>query len=216
MSFTKQEQAVIQHPILKKITVRVRGISPMIHERFPAKAQQQMAAKHRGDAKKGKEKRDPEADFRDSLIVHERGKDGKPKTYGVKAVWFKSAMAYIAAQDRLKSNVHRQVAVGHTFAPEETLPIICGKGDPHMRIGENGEPGDIVRNANGVCDIRYRGEFSEWAVDLPITFNECRVSTEQVLAWLEEAGRGSGVGGWRPQKGGSCGMYEIEKVVGDV
>jgi len=212
----KQETGVISKPEQVKLTVRVRGISPLIHERFSSRAKGPMADKQAGKPSHGKVKRTQEViekEYQDSLYVYSRGKNGKPKQYGVKAIWFKAGMAYIAAQDRKKSDVHRQLRVGHTFEPEELLPIIMnGNGDPHMRIGEDGTPGDTVRNANGVADIRYRGEFSEWVVDVPITFNARRVSKEQVLAWLEEAGTGSGCGGWRPQKGGQCGMYEIEKV----
>ena len=170
-----------------------------------------MADKQGGKAKKGKEARDPNQEYLDSLIVHKPGKTKASTVYGVRAVWFKLGMLDVAKEDKMGSKVRRNVRIGHTFDPEETLPIKCGKGDPHIRIGDDGLQGDRTRLASGVTSISYRGEFSNWEVDVPIEFNSTRVSEEQVLAWLEEAGRACGAGDWRPQRNGQCGMYEIAK-----
>jgi hypothetical protein len=33
---------------------------------------------------------------------------------------------------------------------------------------------DMVRIGMGTADIRYRGEFPEWSVDVPLRFNRLR------------------------------------------
>jgi len=206
----KQEVQIVK-PLRKTMIVEVEGLTSLIHNRFSSRAKLQMAAKHAQEAKKGKGKREPEQEFEDSLIVFARDKKGKPKKYGVRAIWFKLAMNHVAKEDKLGATVFRNIQVGKTFEPGELLPITPANGsDPHMRAGEDGTPGDTVRNANGSADIRYRGEFSPgWRVKIPITFNASRISEEQVLAWLDEAGTASGIGDWRPQKGGQCGMFKI-------
>jgi len=207
---TKKTQVQIARPVRKTMIVEIEGITPLIHERFSDKSKKQMADKHAQKAKAGRPKRDPEQDFRDSLIVFKRDKKGRPTKYGVKAQWLKLAMAFVAKEDKEGTRVYRNVQVGKTLFPDELLPLVIKNGDPHMRIGEDGNPGDTVRNANGSADIRYRGEFSPgWRVKVPITFNSNRISEEQILAWLDEAGTASGIGGWRPQKGGQCGMFRI-------
>jgi hypothetical protein len=77
----------------------------------------------------------------------------------------------------------------------------------------NGEPRpreDMVRLQGNTADIRYRGEFVEWSIDLPITYNARIVSAEQIVAMLDAGGFGTGIGEWRPEKDGQFGRFHVE------
>ena len=208
-----KKETYFSQPIYKRIEVEIEGITPLIYERFSSPAKAGIDRNHT-EGKKGKSDRplkDPDKDFLESLYIIEKDKNGRPKVCGVKAIWFKAGMGFVAAEDKMRNTVYRNIRVGRTFDPNELLPVIPAvKGDPHLRIGEDGTRGDMVRNANGVVDLRFRGEMSAgWRVVVPIEFTASRVGEAQVLAWLDEAGRASGCGGWRPEKGGQAGMYRV-------
>lgn len=61
----------------------------------------------------------------------------------------------------------------------------------------------------GTADIRYRGEFQEWSALLPIQYNAGVITKEQLANMLNMGGFAVGVGEWRPEKGGSYGMYHV-------
>jgi GntR family transcriptional regulator len=57
---------------------------------------------------------------------------------------------------------------------------------------------DMVRVGMGTADIRYRGEFTTWSMDLPIRYNARAVSVEQLVLIFDAGGFGTGIGEWRP------------------
>jgi hypothetical protein len=83
--------------------------------------------------------------------------------------------------------------------PGELIKI---EGEPQMRE-------DMVRVGMGKPDIRYRGEFMPWTVDLPILYNARVISDEQLANLIVTAGFSVGVGEWRPEKDGSYGMWGL-------
>ena len=85
---------VIELPELKKQFVQIRliGDSPLIVHRFGEKARKMMLDKQMGKAKSGKEAKNPEADYEESMYRTEEGSPGFP------AIAFKAA-AVNAAND---------------------------------------------------------------------------------------------------------------------
>ena len=68
---------------------------------------------------------------------------------------------------------------------------------------------DMVRVGMGAADLRYRGEFKEWSVILPIRFNTAVFTHEQIINLFNLGGFACGIGEWRPERGGSFGMYHV-------
>ena len=77
------------------------------------------------------------------------------------------------------------------------------KGKPNMRE-------DMVRIGMGTADIRYRPEFKEWSVTLPLRYNADKISLDQIVNMFNLAGFGVGVGEWRPEKDGTHGMFHVQ------
>lgn len=195
----QQEEAQVQIPGLgvKVIEVPIRGVSPLIVHQFSEKARKMMAEKQAGAARKKKEPKVPENDYRESLYVL----PGKPNAYGFPAVGFKKAMISAC---RHVDGIPMTMARGafHVVATHGDLVEIMGT--PEMRT-------DTVRLETGVADIRYRGEFRQWKARLTIRYMATSITPSQLLHILNVAGFAVGVGENRPEKSGaSFGQFEID------
>lgn len=177
-----------------KITVmplRIIGDSPLISHKWSDKAKQMMLDKQMGKAIPKKAPKDPEQEYLDSLYVHPDG------GYGFPAVAFKAAaVSACRSVDGIKMTEAR--AAFHI--PGELVRI---EGSPEMRE-------DMVRIGMGTADIRYRGEFKEWAATLMIRFNQNVLTPSQIGNLFNVAGFGVGIGEWRPEKDGSYGMFHVQ------
>jgi hypothetical protein len=190
------EKILIPVPVTRILRVTVKGTSPLICNKFSAKAKRQIEDKKGQKAKTAKGKSDPEAEYRESLYPL----DGKG--YGFKANAFKLAMVAACTYCDGMSKVY---AKGAFFVMGDLLLI---NGKPHMRE-------DMVRvpPGRGGADIRYRGEFDKWSIDLDIRFNANLISAEQVVNLLSIAGFHIGIGEMRPSaplKPGTNGMFEVK------
>lgn len=182
---------VIELPELKRQFVQIRliGDSPLIVHRFGEKARKMMLDKQMGKAKSGKEAKNPEADYEESMY---RTEDGQP---GFPAIAFKAA-AVNAAND---AGIQKTLARRAFHVAGEIIPI---DGMPTMRE-------DIVRIAMGTADIRHRAEFRHWAVTLDVVYNAGIISLEQLINLFQIAGFGVGVGEWRPERNGTYGTFHV-------
>lgn len=175
---------------IQRITIRVIGDSPLIMHKWSDKAKRMMLDKQMKKAKAAKEAKDPEQDFRDSLYEHPEG------GYGFPAVAFKSS-----AVDAC-SHVDGITKVEARGAFHIVGDMVKVEGEPTPRE-------DMVRIGMGTADIRYRGEFREWAATLSVRYNASVLSAEQIVNLFNTAGFALGVGEWRPQRDGSFGMFHV-------
>lgn len=173
---------------LVDVTVRLNGTAPLICHKWSEKAKRQMLDKQMKRATKGKDAKDPEADYRDSLYEHPDG------GYGFPSVAFKAAA--VRAGTYMD---HKMTFLRGAFHVQGELVKI--EGEPSMRE-------DMVR-VGMTTDIRYRGQFETWAVDLPVRINAAVLSMEQLAALFHVAGFSVGVGEWRPEKNGQNGTFEV-------
>jgi hypothetical protein len=177
---------------IKLISVRIVGDSALICHRWSHKAKKQILDKQMGVPSEGKEHKDPEADYRDSLYAHPDGGCGFP------TIAFKDAA--VQACTSLGKSVTK-VAARQAFHIVGELVRI--EGEPRMRE-------DMVRVGQGTADIRYRGEFPQWACNLTIRYNARVLTAEQISNLLNTAGFAVGVGEWRPEKDGSFGLFHVQ------
>lgn len=175
---------------VRRITVRIVGDSPLITHAWSQKAKQMMLDKQMKKGTQAKEAKDPERDYEESLYRLADGSCGFP-AIGVKASAIRGAkgLGMVMADTRAAFHIEGDL-----------LPI---NGEPRMRE-------DMVRVGMGTADIRYRGEFPDWSIDLPIAYNARIVSAEQIVAMLDAGGFGTGIGEWRPEKDGQFGRFHVE------
>ena len=183
----------IQLPKLdvRVITVKIVGDAPLICHKWSEKAKKQILDKQTGKASAGRELKNPEQDFEDSLYEFPGG------GYGFPAIAFKNAA--VTACTSLGKSITK-VAARQAFH-------ICGElvkieGTPAPRE-------DMVRVGMGTADIRYRGEFPEWSCTLTIRYNARVLTAEQISNMLNTAGFAVGVGEWRSEKDGSFGLFHV-------
>ena len=179
--------------------VPVIGTAPLIVHAWSEKSKQQMLDNQQG-RKKQKENRNPEAEYESSMY---RLPDG---TYAFPALAFKSAIvggARFYDKSVTMAALKRLLYVGGV-GPEALLPLIVAS-EPKMRE-------DMVR-VGMTTDLRYRAQFDEWSVIIPIRYAPSMIDLESVVALVDAGGAGDGVGEWRPEKGGTFGSFQVDDSV---
>ena len=176
---------------LSTLRVTVKGITPLICNRYSEDVQGDMEAAQQGGAKRGKKPRDPEAERKRELYMTDDSR------YGFPAGAFKLAMVRAATDADMKMTDARRAF--HVIG--DILPI-RGAG-PFPRT-------DRVVLGGKTTSIAYRPEFRDWEMDIEIRYNVRAISAEQLINLLQLAGFGVGIGAWRPDKKGNFGMFEVK------
>ena len=195
----------------QEVRIRILGTAPLVVSRFSEKARRMMLDAQQG-RKKVKEVRDPEADFYAARhrIGDGEGWDGFPAP-GLKGAIVGGARFF---QDRkLNMTLLKQSVLVMGEGDDMLVPIMAGEG---KRYGADVEPvmrEDLVRNATGVADFRFRPQYMPWHMDLQILYVPTLMSIETVIA-LVDAGGFVGIGEGRPgsrmSQTGTWGTFEVD------
>lgn len=176
---------------VRTIRIKLIGDSPLICHAWSAKAKKQMLDKQMGIATAGKEPKDPERDYQESLYHLPGGGHGFP------AVAFKNAA--VTACTSLGKAITKVAARQALHVNGELVKI---HGEPTMRE-------DMVTVGMGTADIRFRGEFKVWSCVLEVRYNARVLTEEQVVNLFNVAGFAVGVGEWRPERDGQYGLFHV-------
>lgn len=216
-------EAVTIKPIeLKSVKVRLVGDTPLIMHAWSEKAKREMLEAQQGKSKgKKKEPKNPVNDFIQSLYWLE----GKPDVdnftpeeeceqkfieavqngakFGFPVTAFKQAAN--SAAYRLGWVKNQMGLRGAYFIEADENGFVEVHSDPPIMRE------DCVKIGMGTADLRYRGEFRSWYVDLTIKYNaNGEFSLENLLNIINAGGFVCGAGEWRPEKDGQFGMYHIQ------
>ena len=220
---TKKEEIVEIKPIeVQKVTVKIVGDTPLIMHAWSQKAKLEMLQAQQGKAKgKKKDPKNPVYDFIESMYWI----DGKPEVentmseedceeafakaikngakFGFPVTAFKQAA--ISAAYRMGWSKDKMSLRGVFFIDANEDGLVEIKSDtPIMRE-------DMVKIGMGTADIRYRGEFRNWSVELTVGFNiNGNYSLNNIINIINAGGYVCGAGEWRPERDGQYGMYHIE------
>lgn len=215
MAIQKKEIIEIKRPEIVKTTVRIVGDTPLIMHRWTKKAKQQMLDKQMGKGTVKKEPKEPVTDFIQSMYwmtplptemteeafnaaIRDGAKFGFPVT-AIKQAAISSAYRCGMSKDK----VSLQGAFFITGVGQEQLAEVKYSAPPHIRE-------DMVR-IPGSADIRYRGQFDSWYMDLEISYNKASAySLKDVVNLIDLGGYNCGIGEWRPEKSGQSGMFHVE------
>jgi hypothetical protein len=193
------ETLVITPPDFRVLELQIQGTSPLLINRFSAKAIEQMrAAQEAGGAAKSKKAREPK-DFdrlyEDAKHVSEEGWEG-----------------FHAASIRNGAiSACRAAGVVMTRAK---LCIFClpdgfdrVDGTPLVRItGESEQHVAPTRNQTGVIDLRCRPIYREWRATLRIRYDAGMISSQGVANLIMRLGCQVGIGEGRPDSKASAGL----------
>lgn len=196
---------VVTVPEFKRETIIVKlvGDTELGCHQWSEKAKKEMSDKQQQAPKSGRKKRDILAEYSDSLYwvsdkpLTPTASTIEKGTFGFPTIAFKAAAVRAATDAGLKMTDMRRA-----FHVEGNL-VTIESGKPYMRE-------DMVRIGMG-ADLRYRGFFENWSVNLKVTYNPTVITPEQLIVLFELAGFGVGIGEWRPEKGGSFGRFHVAR-----
>lgn len=171
----------------EEIVIPIIGVTPLIVHAWSEKAKKMMRDKQAGIAKAAKHDiRDPEQEFNDARYISSMGWDGFP------AAGFKAAMIRGAKMVGMVMTDAR--CSFFVIADDPAKQLVRIYGTPVFRE-------DMVIIGQGVADLRYRPEYTEWSANLRILYNKGMISLAQIHQLVKAAGYGVGVGEMRPEKG---------------
>lgn len=222
---TKTNEVIEIKPLeIQKFNIRLVGDTPLIMHAWSEKAKREMLEAQQGKSKgKKKEPKNPVYDFIQSMYWLE----GKPDVtssmseeacekafvnavqngarFGFPVTAFKQAGN--AAAYRMGWVKNQMGLRGAYFIDADADGMVEIKSDvPEMRE-------DMVRVGMGTADIRYRGEFRNWYVDLTVSYNKSgQYDMATIINIINAGGFVCGAGEWRPEKDGQFGMYHVETV----
>lgn len=190
---------------IQYLSLTIIGDSPLIVHKWSDKAKKEILDKQIKKAPK-----DPVREFINSIYwlegePEEKTEEGFAKAiengnakFGFPSTAIKAAAVsagYRAGITRDKVSTNAAFHINGEFVEIQGIPV--------MRE-------DIVKVAWGAADIRYRGEFKEWQSEVTIRYNANAISAEQIIGLFNLAGFACGIGEWRPEKGGTFGMYHVK------
>ena len=216
MATKKTEEIIEIKPIaIVTTTIRIEGDTPLIMHKWSEKAKKMILDKQTKATKsKAREAKNPVEDFIDSMYwmafePTEKTEEAFLKAVNKGARWgfpvtaIKQATISAAYRNGLTKDM---ASLRGAFFIESEGPELLAevKGCvPQMRE-------DMVRVGMGAADIRFRGMFEKWYMDLSIRFNKNGMYTlDQLVNLINVGGFSCGIGEWRPEKDGQCGMYHV-------
>lgn len=213
----KNEAAIIEiKPInIVTTTVRIAGDTPLIMHRWSEKAKRMILEKQMKKTKSSaKEAKNPVEEFIESVYWME----GKPTEYTEEA--FEEACRN-GARFGFPATAIKQATISSAYRNGITKDMaslrgaffIAGDGSDLLAEVKGCTPTmreDMVRVGMGVADIRFRGEFASWYMDLQVSYNANGAYTlDQIINLINVGGFSCGIGEWRPEKDGNYGMYHV-------
>ena len=214
----KEETLVAIKPMdIQRVNIRIEGDSPLIVHAWSAKAKRMMLeAQMKTTKTKGKEVRNPYDEFIHSLYwleqePSESTPDAFEKAVNNGAKWGFPVGAIKQAGNsaayRLGWVKNQMQLRGSYFLQTEYGEMAEIQGDvPEIRE-------DMVKIGMGTADLRYRGEFKNWHMDMVLEYNASGdLTLEQILNVINAGGYVTGIGEWRPERDGAFGKYHIKTI----
>lgn len=215
----KKIELIVPKMELSRIVVPIMGMDgPLVLHAWSAKAVAQMLGKQMGVEFSVREPKDPTYQYEQSLYRYGDGLYGFPAT-GLKSCIVEAAVDISTVS---KALLRRSMFVrpdgeelrefefkipekldkdGNVLEAERPYsyvmrtPMVELRGTPTMRM-------DFVRlsGPGRPADIRFRGAFLEWEMDVEIEYVKPLLTPQKIVALMERAGRTIGLGEGRPEK----------------
>lgn len=201
----------------RRFSVWIIGDTPLITHAWSQKAKLEMLQKQVGAVRGGKEKRDPQADYVNSL--YEMG-DG---TYGFPTTGVKNCILSAAHKDK---GIPRSTALGALWLDANMVRVrpalasaVCDMPLTTIHGGDPDQPKhpplcreDMVKigaGLNKVANLAYRAQFTIWGMKITGKYNSAILSDETLGFLIVESGMSSGLGEWRNERKGMFGAFHL-------
>lgn len=218
---------------LRTVNVRIVGTSPLIVHAFAEKEKRRMLDDMQSTTKvkKKRENRIPMADVIGSLYWLEGRPDIDLENLPRDDVNLATRMCEEAFEKAIENGARfgfpatglKQAAImsasryelGVKTTSLRGMFFIEGEGSDQLVEIKGCKPiprEDVVRvgGMTKSADLRYRGEFDNWYMDLKVRYNaNGPISIEQIINLINLGGFCCGIGEWRPEKDGNYGMFSV-------
>lgn len=207
MAPTNRLQVAITPPDFQRLAIAIRGTSPLVINRFSAKAlelmRQNQEAGSVARSRRSRSAKNFEALFEDAKHVAEAGWEG------IHAAAFRNGAISACRACGFKMT-HAKLAF---MVEADGFDRVDGA--PLVRLSEGqAEPWlTPTRNASGVIDLRNRPMYRHWAATLRVRYDAGMLSASDVVNLIARVGLQVGIGEGRPDSrlsaGLGFGLFEI-------
>lgn len=192
--------ATITPPNFQRIEIEIQGTSPLVINRFSAKAmeimRQTQEAGSTARSRKQREAKDFEALFEGAKHISDEGWEG------IHAAAFRNAAISACRACGFKMT-HAKLAfmvLQDGFDKVDGAPLVrLTSGTAEQWIAP-------TRNATGVVDLRCRPMYREWSAKLRIRFDAGMLTSDDVVNLIARVGLQVGIGEGRPDSKMSAGL----------
>jgi len=192
---------------IRQIAVTLRGKpgSLLVVHEFSEKAKAEIRDKQAKKVKQAKPQRDPNAEFLAARYMDGAGRECVPVTAVKKAI----VSAATAFDDLTKVGLRQAIFVAAAHdAGAALLPVEMHDGTPAVGVMRE----DAVTIGVNTRGLAYRPQYAEWQIRVVVEYNARIVSTEQLLALIDQAGWGVGICEGRPEKTSALGWGRFARV----
>lgn len=190
----------IMPPDFRTLEIQIEGTSPLVINRFSAKAIEQMrATQEAGSTARSRKTRDPknfDQLFEDAKHISEEGWEG------IHAAAFRNG-AISACRACGYKMTHAKLAFS-VFA--DGFDRVDGAPLVRLLHGEAEQFVAPTRNATGVIDLRCRPMYRKWGALLRIRYDAGMLSGDDVANLISRVGLQVGIGEGRPDSKQSAGL----------
>jgi len=210
----KGKAVPIQKPTIRCLFVTIEGTTPLLQNPKTADYIKSIIDSGQGNAQPGKVIKNPEKDFKDRIR-----KAGDVYLHPVEAFTGQKGVFPSAAKvARLKKISSKAVLMGIKIQ-RDCLEEFADGIRPYVRIQSEKGPvmdmhvAEIKSGMRSVPVPIYRPRFEKgWRIDLRINYWPDLVSQSNLMSLLAHAGE-LGIGSWRPENGGTFGMFKVIKAM---
>jgi hypothetical protein len=178
---------------IKEIVVTVKGKTPLLMEKMNMDVVEEYNKKRAGKISAREHKKLEEELVEGKIHYTDNGNVGFPSS------GFHKGMVEVAPY---LDGIYKKGVRGSVVFVDQMVPINYKKKKLHTAWGKTSgrtkSPRKIIRPM-----------FTDWSADLRIRFNSSNLTAEHIVNLLQWAGFQCGIGGWRPECGGTFGQYEV-------
>ena len=217
----KAETVKIKMPSRKRVKIRIVGDTPLITHAWDEKAKRM---------KKEQQERIPFDDFARGLYwltpmpttTYKDKLTGKDREIVTEELYEKAITE--GARFGFPANSFKKAANSGAYRKGWIPDKVTANGAYFLWAEDGGEfveikgstpmlREDMVKLKGLTADLRYRPIFETWYCDMILDFDENgQFSLSDLLSFIQAGGYSVGVGEWRPEKSGTCGMFHVETV----